>query len=63
MIAIHVSPRGVEDVQVIADSDYFEALDLAILPIICNSLEKLDRRLRRITKAAEALKEQAREGL
>jgi len=55
MISIHLTPRGVETVQLIADSDAFEALDLAVLPIVSECLEKLDRRLRRMAKEAKKL--------
>jgi hypothetical protein len=55
MITIHLSPRGVQNVQIVAGSDAFEALDLAVLPIISEYLEKLDRRLRRLAKAARTL--------
>jgi hypothetical protein len=55
MIAIHLTPRGVQTVQIIADSDAFEVLDLAVLPIVSEYLEKLDRRLRRMAKEAKKL--------
>ena len=55
MISIHLTPRGVERVQILADSESFEALDLAVLPIISEYLEKLDRRLRRLAKEAKKL--------
>lgn len=55
MIAVHITSGGVQDVQIIAESDSFEALDLALLPIISECLEKLDRRLRRMARAAEIL--------
>jgi len=55
MISIHLTPRGVETVQITATSDAFEALNLAILPIISEYVEKLDRRLRRLAKEADKL--------
>ena len=57
MITIHLCPWGVQNVQIGAGSDAFEALDLAVLPIISEYLEKLDRRLRRMAKEAEKLTE------
>ena len=55
MISIHLTPRGVESVQILSNSDAFEALDLAVLPIVSEYLEKLDRRLRRLAKEANKL--------
>jgi hypothetical protein len=55
MIEIRLSPQGVDTVQIISNSDAFEAMDLAVLPIVSEYLEKLDRRLRRMAKAAETL--------
>jgi len=55
MISIHLTPRGVERVQILADSESFEVLDLAVLPIVSEYLQKLDRRLRRLAKEAKNL--------
>ena len=55
MISIHLTPRGVVSVQILSNSDAFEALDLAVLPIVSEYLEKLDRRLRRLAKEANKL--------
>jgi hypothetical protein len=55
MISIHFTPRGVERVQILAESESFEGLDLAVLPIVSEYLEKLDRRLRRLAKEAKNL--------
>jgi hypothetical protein len=57
MIAIHLTPHGVRAVQIVADSDAFETLDLAVLPIVSEYLEKLDRRLRRMAREAKKLPE------
>jgi len=55
MISIHLTPQGVKSVQILADSESFEVLDLALLPIVSEYLEKLDRRLRRLAKEAKKL--------
>jgi hypothetical protein len=55
MIVIQLAPQGVQNVQVIAESGPLEALEIAVLPIISEYLEKLDRRLRRMAKEAGKL--------
>jgi hypothetical protein len=55
MIAVHLTPQGVQNVQITADNDAFKAFDLAVLPIVSEYLEKLDRRLRRLAKEANNL--------
>jgi hypothetical protein len=61
VIVIHINPAGVENVYFDSTSDLAEDLCMAVWPVVRDSLERLDRSLKR--SANEALKKVERETL